>query len=35
MVADQLGIAAMILGAGRRTKEDQIDFSVGLMLRKK
>lgn len=35
LVADQLGIAAMILGAGRRTKEDQIDFSVGLMLRKK
>lgn len=35
MVADQLGIAAMLLGAGRRTKEDQIDFSVGLMLHKK
>lgn len=35
MVADQLGIAAMLLGAGRRTKEDTIDFSVGLQLHKK
>ena len=35
MVADQLGIAAMLLGAGRRTKEDTIDYSVGLMLHKK
>lgn len=35
MVADQLGIAAMLLGAGRRTKEDSIDYSVGLMLHKK
>lgn len=35
IVADEIGIAAMILGAGRTTKEDEIDLAVGLMLRKK
>ncbi|MBU3181667.1 pyrimidine-nucleoside phosphorylase [Clostridium psychrophilum] len=35
MVADQIGIAAMLLGAGRATKADKIDLAVGLMLRKK
>jgi pyrimidine-nucleoside phosphorylase len=35
MVADEIGIAAMLLGAGRATKEDEIDLAVGLMLRKK
>ncbi|MBF2478251.1 pyrimidine-nucleoside phosphorylase [Listeria marthii] len=35
IVADEIGIAAMILGAGRATKEDEINFAVGLMLRKK
>ncbi|EMG29074.1 pyrimidine-nucleoside phosphorylase [Listeria fleischmannii 1991] len=35
IVADEIGIAAMILGAGRATKEDEIDLAVGLMLRKK
>lgn len=35
MVADEIGIAAMLLGAGRATKEDAIDLAVGLMLRKK
>lgn len=35
MVADQIGIAAMLLGAGRRTKEDTIDYAVGLYLNKK
>lgn len=35
MVADQIGIAAMLLGAGRRTKEESIDYAVGLMLNKK
>ncbi|AKJ43517.1 pyrimidine-nucleoside phosphorylase [Pragia fontium] len=35
IVADELGVAAMLLGAGRATKEDTIDLSVGLMLRKK
>ncbi|MBA5851320.1 pyrimidine-nucleoside phosphorylase [Clostridium sp. cel8] len=35
MVADQIGIAAMLLGAGRATKEDKIDLAVGLVLNKK
>lgn len=35
IVADEIGIAAMQLGAGRATKEDNIDVSVGLMLHKK
>ncbi|MED4406282.1 pyrimidine-nucleoside phosphorylase [Heyndrickxia coagulans] len=35
MVADQIGVAAMMLGAGRATKEDKIDFAVGIVLRKK
>lgn len=33
--AESVGIAAMLLGAGRRTKEDIIDHSVGITLRKK
>lgn len=35
LVANEIGIAAMILGAGRKTKEDAIDFAVGLKLHKK
>ncbi|CAI3417911.1 pyrimidine-nucleoside phosphorylase [Enterococcus cecorum] len=35
LIANELGIAAMMLGAGRKTKEDTIDFAVGLKLRKK
>jgi len=35
IVADEIGVAAMILGAGRATKEDEIDLAVGLMLHKK
>ncbi|MBC1429309.1 pyrimidine-nucleoside phosphorylase [Listeria seeligeri] len=35
IIADEIGIAAMILGAGRATKEDEINLAVGLMLRKK
>ncbi|MED1268051.1 pyrimidine-nucleoside phosphorylase [Bacillus mycoides] len=35
IVADEIGIAAMLLGAGRATKEDEIDLAVGLMLCKK
>ncbi len=35
IVADEIGIAAMMLGAGRATKEDTIDQAVGLMLHKK
>ena len=35
MIADEIGIASMILGAGRATKEDVIDLAVGLVLHKK
>ncbi|MCA1036095.1 pyrimidine-nucleoside phosphorylase [Bacillus infantis] len=35
IVADAVGTAAMVLGAGRATKESEIDLAVGLMLRKK
>ncbi|MGD6944067.1 pyrimidine-nucleoside phosphorylase [Cytobacillus gottheilii] len=35
IVADEIGTAAMLLGAGRATKESTIDLAVGLMLRKK
>ncbi|MDA9470830.1 pyrimidine-nucleoside phosphorylase [Enterococcus sp. 5H] len=35
IVADAIGVAAMKLGAGRATKEDEIDLAVGLVLNKK
>ncbi|WP_042145790.1 pyrimidine-nucleoside phosphorylase [Paucisalibacillus sp. EB02] len=35
IVADQIGTAAMLLGAGRATKESVIDLAAGLMLNKK
>lgn len=35
IVADEVGTAAMILGAGRATKDSVIDLAAGLMLRKK
>lgn len=35
IVADEIGVAAMLLGAGRATKEDEIDLAVGIMLSKK
>ncbi len=35
IVADEIGTAAMMLGAGRATKESQIDLAVGLYLNKK
>jgi pyrimidine-nucleoside phosphorylase len=35
IVADAVGTAAMLLGAGRATKESTIDLAVGLVLRKK
>src|SRR5699024_4243470 len=35
IVADQIGVAAMHLGAGRVTKDSEIDLAVGLILNKK
>lgn len=35
LVANEIGIAAMLLGAGRKTKEDAIDHAVGIKLHKK
>ena len=33
--ADAIGFASQHLGAGRKTKEDQLDFSSGIVLSKK
>ncbi|MFC7365682.1 MULTISPECIES: pyrimidine-nucleoside phosphorylase [Bhargavaea] len=33
--ADDIGLAAMHLGAGRATKDEQIDLAVGIVLKKK
>ena len=35
LVANEIGVAAMLLGAGRQTKEDTINYGVGLKLHKK
>lgn len=35
IVADEVGVAAMQLGAGRATKEDNIDVAVGIIMHKK
>lgn len=35
MDTEQIGIASMLLGAGRETKEDSIDYSAGILLRRK
>ncbi len=35
MEADEIGTAAMVLGAGRATKESVIDLAVGIVLHKK
>ncbi|WP_166239548.1 pyrimidine-nucleoside phosphorylase [Paenibacillus turpanensis] len=35
IVAEEIGTAAMLLGAGRATKESQIDLAVGIILRKR
>ncbi|MBO0994997.1 pyrimidine-nucleoside phosphorylase [Bacillus sp. SD088] len=35
IIAEEIGIAAMMLGAGRETKESKIDLSVGVVLHKK
>lgn len=35
ILAEEIGKAAMIIGAGRATKEDEIDHSVGILVLKK
>ncbi len=35
ITADEMGIASMQLGGGRAAKEDQLDYSVGLVLHHK
>lgn len=35
IIADEVGVAAMLLGAGRATKDDVIDFAAGITLEKK
>ena len=35
MNAEKIGISSVILGAGREKKEDSVDFSAGIILRKK
>jgi len=35
IAANEVGVASLLLGAGRSTKEDEIDLSVGLVLNKK
>ena len=35
IIANEIGVASMILGAGRQTKEDVIDLGVGIVLNKK
>lgn len=35
IIADEVGVAAMLLGAGRATKESIIDLAVGVVLHKK
>ena len=35
MTADQIGLVSMHLGGGRETKDDVVDLSVGVELKKK
>ena len=35
IIADEVGTAAMLLGAGRATKDSEIDLAVGIILKKK
>ncbi|KYH13026.1 pyrimidine-nucleoside phosphorylase [Staphylococcus kloosii] len=35
IIANEVGVASMMLGAGRQTKEDDIDLSVGIVMNKK
>ena len=35
IIANEIGVASMMLGGGRQTKEDDIDLGVGIVLNKK
>ena len=35
MNTEKIGISSVILGAGRESKEDSIDFAAGIVLKKK
>ena len=35
MDAEKIGVASLLLGAGRNTKEDKLDFSAGIILNRK
>ena len=35
MDAEKIGVASLLLGAGRNTKEDVLDFSAGIILKAK
>ena len=35
IVCDEAGVASLLLGGGRETKESRIDLSVGILLHKK
>lgn len=35
MDAEKIGVASLLLGAGRNTKEDELDFSAGIILNRK
>jgi pyrimidine-nucleoside phosphorylase len=35
MNAEEVGVTSVVLGAGRETKESDIDFSAGLVIHKK
>lgn len=35
MDAEKIGVASLMLGAGRNTKEDELDFSAGILLQAK
>lgn len=35
MDAEKIGVASLLLGAGRNTKEDELDFSAGIILKAK
>lgn len=35
IVADEIGIASMLLGGGRQKADDKLDYAVGIMLHKK